>query len=315
MNTRLVCQLALRALLALSPGAFAQTASSSPQCQTLHTYVSVLKPDGHAFTSLTAADFGAEAGGKRAQVTAATLHVPDHRVLVLLDHSGSMQGPKWAVAIGLTRDLIALLPPKVPIEIEWFDDGLHQLVPLTRDHRYADALLNTFLRAGPAPRSRTHLFNAIMEALKTLPTHHPGDVIYALTDGEDNDTFVKTTDIAAELMRSSTRLFAALLQYSEPNEMNEYLRGAQALERIAQETGGDYFLGREPVGEVDEEVLQPARKANFALFESMMGDYSLTLVSPMALAKEGRLRLHVHAPKPGEKMKIVYPEEILPSCP
>jgi hypothetical protein len=203
----------------------------------------------------------------------------------------------------------------MPIGVDWFDDGLHQLVPLTHDHQYADALLNTFRLAGPAPANRTHVFSSIRQVLTTLPTHHPGDIIYVLTDGEDDDTREGIGDITAQLMHSSTRLFAALLQYSEPGQVNDYLQSAQALERIVQGSGGDYFLGREPAGQVDEEVLQPARRANFALFESMIGDYKLTLRSGMPLPKAERLKLHVHSPKPGEKMKMVYPEKILPDCP
>jgi len=316
MSTRLLCQLAMAGvLLALAPAAAAQTATS-PQCQTLHTYVSVLKPDGHALTTLTAADFEAETGGKPAQVTAAALHVPEHRVFVLLDHSGSMSGDRWNVAVALARDLDHMLPAKMPIGIYWFDTGLHQLVPLTRDHNYVDRELKTFLLTGPAPGSRTQILDAVDQVLKAVPTHHAGDIVYVLTDGEDNHSIENFGEVAKALAASSTRLFAGELQYGEPGEFRpEDLRQTE-LRRSAEKSGGSFFKLGQDIYQFDEEQFQLARRANFAMFESMVGDYELSLISGVPIAKPEKLKLHVH-PRSAitDKIKMVYPEAILPSCP
>jgi hypothetical protein len=228
-----------------------------------------------------------------------------------------MQGSKWEVAIALARDLSRLLPPKMPIGIDWFDNDLHVLVPLTHDHEHVDEALNSFVLAGPAPMGRTHLFEAIHELLNALPTHRGGDVIYLLTDGEV-DSSTETSAIAKELSTSSTRLFAAILRYHKPSELGLDPLRLPELEtkRAIVRSGGTYFeLGDNAYG-IDDAQLQTARQANFQLFQAMLGDYELTVIQDTALSKPERLRLRVQPRSAlNDKIRLFYPGEILPSCP
>lgn len=67
--------------------------------------------------------------------------------------------------------------------------------------------------------------------------------------------------------------------------------------------------------QVDDREFQLARNANFAMFQSMVGDYELTLTCGFPLTKAEKLRLRVHPKESRAKIKMVYPEAILPSCP
>src|SRR5207302_11329952 len=60
-------------------------------------------------------------------------------------------------------------------------------------------------------QGHTALYDTILEALKSLEPTQPGDAIYVITDGGENASAEKLTQLEDSLESSGVRLFAFLL--------------------------------------------------------------------------------------------------------
>src|SRR6185437_14336577 len=92
---------------------FAQ--SNVKTCQEVHAYVSVMNSKGQVVSGLDASNFAAEIGGVPAKIQNVEHSPTQHRAILLVDHSGSMGGVRWAATRDITMTFVRLLPPSIPI--------------------------------------------------------------------------------------------------------------------------------------------------------------------------------------------------------
>ena len=74
-----------------------------------------------------------------------------------------------------------------------------------------DWLNRSAVREGNDVKGHTALYDTILEALKSLEPTQPGDAIYVITDGGENASAEKLTQLEHSLESSGVRLFAFLL--------------------------------------------------------------------------------------------------------
>ena len=68
-------------------------------------------------SGLAASNFVAELNGKPAQVESSVRDPLRHRLVILVDHSGSMSGLRWHIAREATLALLNRLPTQIPVQV------------------------------------------------------------------------------------------------------------------------------------------------------------------------------------------------------
>lgn len=196
-------------LLAL---AFAPVVAHPQTCQ-LDLWVSVVDTHARPIPGLSAADF-ATAQPKGASVTEAA-PAPPQRVEILLDQSGSMRGPdgqhidSWKYTEDITLALLHALPPTVQVGLAGFTDKFVWL----EDFRPPDAEFRRVLDSafhGSQPYGSTSFLDALAASLSRPDALRPGDIIFALTDAEDNSSRISLKQTVQQLLQARVRI--AVLQ-------------------------------------------------------------------------------------------------------
>ena len=256
----------LLATLGLFPSALAQQARNAPE--TLPVLVNVVDLHGNVVRDLTKSDFRVRINGNPALISDAQYNVAPRRIVVVLDMSGSMAGEtdngKWQVAREVVDEFVTQMPSDGRIAMVTFSDQVHQIF----DFSQGRTAVVQWLKQGPSGRanikhqSPTPLFDAILAALKLLEPFQLGDVVYAITDGEENHSHSTKASTEATLLKSGVRLFASLFDEPMPSQaeeakesflemvadsggtvsesvslLNSTLREAQALYRTVKQSG------------------------------------------------------------------------------
>jgi hypothetical protein len=203
-------------LSAFPTSCFAQQALSSP-LGTRSMVVNVVDARGNAARDLTKESFRLRLNGKPAAVLDAQYSLAPHRVVVLLDISGSMTGEeatkKWRVAREAARDLLAETPSDMPIALLTFSVTVRDVF----DFSQGRSAITKWLNEGPGQRpklkypARTALFDAILAGLRLLQPIQPGDSVYVITDSGDNASRASASQTKKALLQAGVRAFAFLL--------------------------------------------------------------------------------------------------------
>jgi len=234
---------AAAALLLLWPGAFCLAADEGCTRQTVA--VSVLKGDHQPATGLTPQEFRAEIKGKPIQVLSATLDQHLHRVVVVLDASGSMveDDDGWRQARTLALEAIEESPQDFQAGLIVFDDIVRIRIPVQKDSKTAlqalEGLPERPRKLAPWKHGHTAIWDALTAATELLDPPEFGDAIYLITDGLDNESRASLGKVKDSLARRRVRLFTEWFAYeslSEPLLME--LLGVTDFLNMALATGG-----------------------------------------------------------------------------
>jgi len=241
----------LLATLGLFPSALAQQARNAPE--TLPVLVNVVDLHGNVVRDLTKSNFRVRINGNPALISDAQYNVAPRRIVVVLDMSGSMAGEtdngKWQVAREVVDEFVTQMPSDGRIAMVTFSDQVHQIF----DFSQGRTAVVQWLKQGPSGRanikhqSPTPLFDAILAALKLLEPFQLGDVVYAITDGEENHSHSTKASTEATLLKSGVRLFASLFDEPMPSQAEE---AKESFLEMVADSGGIAFVisGRQVPG-------------------------------------------------------------------
>lgn len=175
---------------------------------------------------------------------------------LIVDHSRSM-GPKL-------RDVIAAVslfahssnPQDEMFVVDFNDDVLIELMkgkPFSSDPKDLEEAVKAV-----TARGRTALYDAVSEGLNHLQYGHLGKkALIIISDGGDNASHLKYSQVLAQARQSQTMIYAIGLVGAEDKEENPGL-----LRRLCKDTGGiAYFPGEgESVAKVSEEIARDLRE-------------------------------------------------------
>ena len=198
------------ALVLFSLFLVAPVATAQDPCTHRVVPISIVQKNNVLMPDLTPTDFRAEIDGKRIPIGSVSNIVQPHRILLLLDASGSM-GDRWAAALVLADQLAEAELSDISFGLYVFGEKAGEEVGFGVDNRAVVAMLHE-IAAGKVGRvgGRTPLRDAIISSLSTFPKLGPGDVIFAITDGGDNDDKSNYGDLLPALLRKKVRLFLCL---------------------------------------------------------------------------------------------------------
>jgi hypothetical protein len=311
------------AWLALALIAAAPVRAQEDACRRQSLMASVMDAKGNPVPGLGRADFSARFRGKPVNITFAELDTHTRRIVILLDASGSMLADHWKPALDAADDLLTKVPVRIPIALAVFSDKVEKKVGFSQGRAAIEAELaalrarhKAMLKSEP----HTALWDSVLDALGMFGTPHLGDVIYAITDGEDNKSKYDYGKVEQVLASSGIRLFALLpLRGNLPLTVEE-LTGPQDLREAVAVTGGLLVSFGRIISPLqlstkrDSSALpQPALDA---LYREMAVFYRLDVELPEAVDKPRDWDLKLEAPGKNKKgWNLVYPRKLMPCAP
>ncbi len=310
------CQHLLVCLVFLSSTVVAQDAP----CTTNAIPVSVTDSEGGFAANLTAADFVAHTHQRLATILTIDLDKGPRRVVLLLDTSASMTRPDtrmWVKTLLIAKDLVDRLPPEDSIALDVFSRRIDQTIDFAKDRAPVLKRLDD-MRAQGGVRTeenrRTALWDSTLQALKLFGPTRMGDVIYAITDGDDNQSHATRGQVENTLRASGVRFFALhdFFQASQMQIQPEDLGGS--LEKVAKATGGQVVRPYSVSAGGRIMLFEPAhlRVALDRMYVSMAQFYRVEIKLPEPLDGAQDLGLEVMDRKRGGKFDLEYPRRFVP---
>jgi hypothetical protein len=178
--------------------------------------------------------------------------------------------------------------------------------------------------------SRTALFDAILEAAAQLNPPQLGDVICAVTDGEDNYSQHRPEEVRKRLLAAGIRFFAFLIGNTLPRSQTRTTVENDAVphvERFTKSTGGNGIgiwpggsLAAYPAGGqsvpyfVSAADRQAFLEAIQRMYQQMAVFYRVEVQLPLPVDKERNWQLEVVDEK-GKRSRdtyLIYPRRLLP---
>src|SRR5258706_3126616 len=168
-------------------------------CQHRSIPVSVARNDDFPVPPLRNTNFEGTYRNKPVRITSAAISYEPPRVVLLLDVSGSMRDRRsesnWNFMVDIAEDLLSRMPAAAEVGLGFFSDELEPVASPTTDRKTLTDHLEG-LRSRTQPIGRTALSAAILNSLKMFDGPHLGDIIYVITDGEENKSKVPMAQVA-----------------------------------------------------------------------------------------------------------------------
>ena len=280
------------------PASSAQDASCLRRTFSVTAVDAVRKP----MEGLTPADFEARFHGQPVHILSVAPDNRPRRIVVLLDASASMRGldHEWQLARAMAAHIAREGLPNTQVAFILFSEKILEQIDFTQGKRAVAARLDQIGQqrdfAKTRVRGRTALLDLILAALRLLDTTTSADVIYAITDGEDNTSRSNKKNVERALLAGGVRFYASLFgpEVGGPGVRIHYGPGVtspQDIAEMAAATGGG-VLG--PVG------VTPSGYVNYRLTDEQKRAFSDAL-QRMYLAMLLNYRVEVEFPQPVKK--------------
>ena len=293
--------------------------------------VNVVTEAGFPVRDLVLNDFSAKLGSKPVGLLSLTPQTASPRIVLVLDASRSMSSglALWETARQVAIDLVTKAPEASSIALIVFGSQVVVRVDFTQGRM---AVLEQLLLLQPGKNilmkgRLTALWDALLEAVQILQPAMPGDVIYAITDGEDNYSRTRPTEIEHRLIASGVRMFINIpfifVKASDPflvnlNPTPEEFNAPREISKLTEAIGGAVFYGPPSIllqkPSPDEKYLAQLSAAVAPLYEQMKNYYQLDIDLPVEVdkARASKLELVKTPDKKRKGLRLVYPRKLLP---
>ena len=219
-------------------------------CSRRTVWASVTDHVGAPIPGLQAVDFQGHYRGKSVQILHVSGDSQKRRVVIMLDASGS-QGKDsaapdlWGLGLKLASDLGARLED-TDLALVIFNEKIVEKLDFGSGRQKIAARLQQ-IAADPQyekanVKGRTAIWDAAVVALDLLGSDGNG-AIYAITDGVDNASKIKQSELRRRLVSGDTRFFSSLIMAPLGNRGRtpEEIEGPEGIWQMAAETGGAVF--------------------------------------------------------------------------
>ncbi|MBZ5528085.1 MAG: VWA domain-containing protein [Acidobacteriia bacterium] len=282
---------------------------------------------------LTAADFEGKFHGQPVKILSVAPDSRPRRIVILLDSSASMRGEhgnyEWQMARAMAEHIALEGLPNTQVALLLFSNNVTEQVDFTQGRKAVAERLEQigmqrdFVKT--SVRGQTALLDSILSALHLLETPTSADLIYAITDGEDNRSHAKIKDVERALEVAGVRFYASLFStgFAGPGVRVSRLPGITSPEEIAEiarATGGGTLglIGMTPSGYVNYQ-LSDEQKREFSdalqrLYLAMIQNYRVEVQLPEPVKKwpDWTLRLSNEKRKRFKDAQVGYPLILAP---
>jgi hypothetical protein len=305
--------------------------SQEPSCTIRKLPVSFRDEQNIPVQNISVADLEAKVRGKAVKFLSLAPDPRPHRLVLLLDTSGSMgsiagEPPPWRLELSLARHFFAVNHQKSQIALLFFNDQVNDLIDFSQGNSaVADKLQQidkdpSYLKK--LAKGKTALRDAILLGLQLLDHPSSADALYVLTDAGDNASTHSASDLIQRLSLTSVRLFAIVIQDQQfpHNRVPEELSGPGELSDIAKKSGGEILSAAAwHAGSIalsaNSEAKVKTQETLARLYQTILQDSLLEIELPFPPAKNERwdLKLSNMARRKWKGVQVTYPNTLL-SC-
>ncbi|MSO18910.1 MAG: hypothetical protein EXQ56_00350 [Acidobacteria bacterium] len=170
----------------------------------------------------------------------------------------------------------------------------------------------------PNKNRTTGLRDTILDAIKLFGPSGDGDVIYLITDGEDNASRRSADEVRRALVAVGIRLFAITL--SEPTAMNDrtyyYPDDLDEVEEMVKATGGWMLrMPRTLDPNMPKHVKEAIRPRITAMYKQIKEFYRLELKLPTPPGRRRNWKLEiVDSTRFNKKQNVLFYQREFPTC-
>jgi len=313
-------------VLIWSPWALAQDESC------LRRIVSVAVADRNwvPVPDLKPVDFRAGYRGKPVKILSVVPDNRPHRIVIVLDASGSL-GPSpasgnWQLGRALASHLAESRLQNASLALLIFNDRIQEQIDFSQG---SAAVVKRLREIGADPnyvktrvRGRTALWDTIIVGLGLLQNPTSADAFYAITDGGENASRARPNEVRRLLAASGSRVFVSLLLGSPGNRSltPEEQNGPDEMGAMALATGGSVFgpvtqtrFGLALVGSDSDQKLT-ASDALSHFYQTMLGGYRVEIELPSDVDKwrEWKLALSKEKQQQFKNAQLGYTRDLAP---
>lgn len=270
---------------------------------------------------LSPTDFRATLGSAPVKILSIAPDERPHRIVIMVDASRSM-GTKWKETLAQVSALAETSIPNAQIALLVFGKGIYERIDFAQGQPAVAERLRQ-MRAGTPDSARlvhgfTALYDSLLEGLQLLQTPTSADILYVVTDGRDNSSKARASDVVHRLTASGVRLFASIIL----NPLGYRTRTPEELEwtnlplsDIVSKSGGEIM---QPFVEGSTQPNAEHIAATVNLFHSwMIHNYLIEIETPVRIDKPRGwdLRLSPENKDRWKDVRVTYPTELAPCKP
>src|SRR5712664_218918 len=281
--------------------------------------------------SVSPSDFEAKVHGKPIKILSLAPDPRPHRLVLILDISGSMGStageiPLITLEFALARHFFDVNQQRSHIALLMFNNDVTDVVDFARGNSAVGDKLqqiasdHKFVKTNV--KGRTALRDAIFEGLQLLDHPSSADALYVLTDGGDNASKRKAADVTRRLAVTSVRLFAVILHQEGGyrNRTPEELSGPGELSEITGKSGGEILSaaawhGKQVALSADADAKLKTQETLGRLYQTILEDNLMEIELPFPITKNEHweLKLSEAARQQWKGSQITYPTTLI-SC-
>lgn len=253
-------------------------------------------------------------------------HLRTHRLLVLIDQSGSISEPGGddifehkqkavGVALQMLNQVSSELPHGLSIEYGVFNKEAVFGDSFSSDPVYLKHAVITLKSKLSTKHTSTAIFDALTKGLNRFGTSQTGDTILLLTDGGDNQSKHSAGQLEQAFRTAHVRLFVVLVTTPDSPQQPEDITGPKQVTGLARNTGGrvEILNANIRAWALKKYSEEQARELRRFWQKDVLNGYLLNVQTPV-FSKEKKWKLKIDK-KSDPKLKDVelsYPERLLP---
>ncbi len=284
--------------------------------------VNVTNERGTAISGLTADNFKGSVHHKPIKIISVTPDDAPHRVLIVLDASGSMTGEirKWQLYVSVANNLVASMPTGTSVGLSVFSSKIERHIPFTLDRHELEIELKS-LQTGPKAFGKgphqTALWDSLATEVSEFSSPLNGDSIYLISDGGDNASRTQSSELKKILVAKAIRVFAFSPDLVAGPTPEEQARGLNLI-ALVEATGGTIVpAARNAVGEpipIMDERGRPTAQQELLLtqFRQIFRFQRLEIEMPRETSNVSDLKLEIRGLS-ARDLVLTFPHQ-LASC-
>jgi VWA domain-containing protein len=307
-------------LLALGFACPAYTQEES--CQHRILPLSLYDSSGRTIRGLRPSDFEAKYRKEPVKIISVAPDNRPHRVVILLDASGSMIGV-WRQALAVASDLAETQIPNTQMALIIFNEKITEQIDFSAGQAAVARRLREILSdenyASKAVKGRTALFDSLLAGLQFLDNPTSTDSLYLVSDAGESFSHANLDRVTRRLTLSRVRLF--LVAMFEPlgsrNRAPEELRGTRGVDALVRETGGETISPYRQVMPSNPKETAQIRGIMKDFYWRMTKNELVEIALPQSVDKQAswELKLSTESKKHFKGAEISYPTILAPCEP
>jgi len=281
--------------------------------------LSFVVPPGTTAPQITVADLRGKIAGKPVQLLSLAADDRPHRIVIILDGSGSMRAV-WEGEIGIAAALAAIRAPKLEFALLFFGSSNSKTIDFSKGQTAVQAWLNLVQSDLQTSRTLAYgpsaIYDWTLTGLDLIHSPTSADALFLLSDGDDNSSDHKWKDVTTRFESAGVRLFFVGLSEDDPVARYGEKYSKSTWVALARSSGGDAVRVRLPRSSRKRAADQPTNESLNWYYTEAVANLRLELELPELLKapKSWELKLVGLNREPWKGMRLVYPPHLAP-CP